>query len=78
VSTAFLAFLPEPANYIWAFIITQLFFIPTGFLFLYSLKHVEKDIRDVKRIMSERADEIKQGEQDIADLSKPTTIPDEL
>lgn len=56
ISAAFIARYPDPENYIVTLMVIQLFFIPTGFCYLVACFYVERDIKNVKRIMVERAE----------------------
>ena len=51
----------SPWNYAVGLALFQLFFIPTGFSYYKATKTIREDIADVKRILTERAQEADQG-----------------
>ncbi|MFX0099037.1 MAG: MFS transporter [Candidatus Hodarchaeota archaeon] len=60
IAQSFLTYFPEPANYIWALIVLQLFFIPAGVCYLAACFYIERDFNHVRQTLKRRADKIKE------------------
>ncbi len=59
ISVAFTAIYPEPDNFIWSLAVVQLFFLPTGVCYLVACFYVEKDLKDMKKVLADRAEQAK-------------------